>query len=223
MTDFSLRRRTICRLLIATVDLVCFISFPCYPWNCLPNARRASAAWWNCWCWRLTSVRFTPHWTHHKCNLKTFLFLPLQKVSFMCVNSFRMPSCSVHTSWCRSFFFCLNVIWSDCRLFLSPISPLRSHFQLAGGVVLAVGIWTLIEKSDYISLLSSKTYVASTYILVLAGAVVMVTGVLGCCATFKEHRKLLRVVSDCDTRRQDQSKQWRINQLLKKKYSQLRP
>lgn len=115
------------------------------------------------------------------------------------------------------FFFCLNVIWSDCGLFLSPISPLRSHFQLAGGVVLAVGIWTLIEKSDYISLLSSKTYVASTYILVLAGAVVMVTGVLGCCATFKEHRKLLRVVSDCDTRRQDQSKQWSINQLLKKK------
>lgn len=65
---------------------------------------------------------------------------------------------------------------------------------------MAVGIWTLIEKSDYISLLSSKTYVASTYILVLAGAVVMVTGVLGCCATFKEQKKLLRVVSDGGTR-----------------------
>uniref|UniRef100_A0AAV2MIX6 Tetraspanin n=1 Tax=Knipowitschia caucasica TaxID=637954 RepID=A0AAV2MIX6_KNICA len=66
-------------------------------------------------------------------------------------------------------------------------------FWLAGGVVMAVGIWTLLEKSDYISLLPSKTYAASAYILVLAGAIVMVTGVLGCCATFKEQRRLLRV------------------------------
>lgn len=61
---------------------------------------------------------------------------------------------------------------------------------------MAVGVWTLVEKSDYISLLSSKTYAASAYILVLAGAIVMVTGVLGCCATFKEQRRLLRVVRD---------------------------
>ncbi|XP_021462530.2 CD151 antigen [Oncorhynchus mykiss] len=66
-------------------------------------------------------------------------------------------------------------------------------FWLAGGVVMAVGIWTLVEKSDYISLLSSATYAASAYILILAGAIVMVTGVLGCCATFKEQRRLLRV------------------------------
>lgn len=59
---------------------------------------------------------------------------------------------------------------------------------------MAVGIWTLVEKSDYISLLSSKTYAASAYILILAGVIVMVTGVLGCCATFKEQRRLLRVV-----------------------------
>ncbi|XP_036391059.1 CD151 antigen isoform X1 [Megalops cyprinoides] len=66
-------------------------------------------------------------------------------------------------------------------------------FWLAGGAVMAVGIWTLVEKSDYISLLSSSTYAASAYILVLAGTIVMVTGVLGCCATFKEQRNLLRV------------------------------
>lgn len=61
---------------------------------------------------------------------------------------------------------------------------------------MAVGVWTLVEKSDYISLLPSNTYAASAYILVLAGAIVMVTGVLGCCATFKEHGRLLRVVRD---------------------------
>lgn len=66
-------------------------------------------------------------------------------------------------------------------------------FWLAGGGVMAVGVWTLLQKSDYISLLPSQTYAASAYILVLAGAIVMVTGVLGCCATFKEQRRLLRV------------------------------
>ncbi|XP_075610977.1 CD151 antigen isoform X2 [Balearica regulorum gibbericeps] len=65
--------------------------------------------------------------------------------------------------------------------------------QLAGGAVMAVGTWTLAEKSDYISLLSSSTYSATAYILVVAGVVVMVTGILGCCATFKERRNLLRV------------------------------
>ncbi|RXN18057.1 diphosphomevalonate decarboxylase [Labeo rohita] len=58
---------------------------------------------------------------------------------------------------------------------------------------MAVGIWTLVEKSDYISLLSSKIYAVSAYILIMAGVIVMVTGVLGCCATFKEQRRLLRV------------------------------
>uniref|UniRef100_U3J1Y6 Tetraspanin n=1 Tax=Anas platyrhynchos platyrhynchos TaxID=8840 RepID=U3J1Y6_ANAPP len=67
-------------------------------------------------------------------------------------------------------------------------------FWLAGGAVMAVGTWTLAEKSDYISLLSSSTYSATAYILVVAGVVVMVTGILGCCATFKERRNLLRVV-----------------------------
>ncbi|XP_024604778.1 CD151 antigen-like [Neophocaena asiaeorientalis asiaeorientalis] len=68
-------------------------------------------------------------------------------------------------------------------------------FWLAGLAVMAVGIWTLALKSDYISLLASGTYLATAYILVVAGAVVMVTGVLGCCATFKERRDLLRLVS----------------------------
>lgn len=66
-------------------------------------------------------------------------------------------------------------------------------FWLAGLAVMAVGIWTLVFKSDYISLLASGFYLASAYILVVAGVVVMVTGVLGCCATFKERRNLLRL------------------------------
>ncbi|KAL2088949.1 hypothetical protein ACEWY4_015848 [Coilia grayii] len=66
-------------------------------------------------------------------------------------------------------------------------------FWLAGGAVMAVGIWTVAEKSDYISLLSSRIYAVSAYILIVAGIVVMITGILGCCATFKEQKGLLRL------------------------------
>lgn len=67
-------------------------------------------------------------------------------------------------------------------------------FQLAGGAVLAVGVWTLVVKSDYISLLNSSFYSASAYILIAAGVVVIVTGIIGCCATLKEMKSLLIVV-----------------------------
>ncbi|XP_029289384.1 CD151 antigen isoform X2 [Cottoperca gobio] len=66
-------------------------------------------------------------------------------------------------------------------------------FWLAGGSVLAVGVWTLAEKSDYISLLNSSFYSASAYILIAAGVIVIVTGIIGCCATLKEMKSLLIV------------------------------
>lgn len=61
---------------------------------------------------------------------------------------------------------------------------------------MAVGIWTLVDKSDYISLLSSSTYSAAAFILIGAGAVVVLTGILGCCAIIREQRGLLIVVRE---------------------------
>ncbi|XP_026166288.1 CD151 antigen isoform X3 [Mastacembelus armatus] len=69
-------------------------------------------------------------------------------------------------------------------------------FWLAGGVVLGVGVWTLVEKSDYISLLNSSFYSASAYILIAAGLIVIVTGIIGCCATLKELKSLLIVLDE---------------------------
>ncbi|KAF7654232.1 hypothetical protein LDENG_00072220 [Lucifuga dentata] len=66
-------------------------------------------------------------------------------------------------------------------------------FWLAGGAVLAVGVWTLVEKSDYISLLNSSFYSSSAYILIAAGIIVIATGIIGCCATLKEMKSLLIV------------------------------
>ncbi|TRY97032.1 hypothetical protein DNTS_001443 [Danionella cerebrum] len=79
-------------------------------------------------------------------------------------------------------------------------------FWLAGGAVMAVGIWTLVDKSDYIHLLSSNTYMIAAFILIGAGAVVVFTGILGCCATIREQKGLLIVLKCCGS---NSSADWR--------------
>ncbi|XP_053719560.1 tetraspanin-11 isoform X2 [Synchiropus splendidus] len=64
-------------------------------------------------------------------------------------------------------------------------------FWLGGAAVLGVGVWTLAEKSQYLSLLASGTFSASASILVVAGGLVVVTGFLGYCAVIREHRSCL--------------------------------
>ncbi|KAM9705476.1 tetraspanin-11 isoform 2-T2 [Menidia menidia] len=64
-------------------------------------------------------------------------------------------------------------------------------FWVGGAAVLGVGVWTLVEKSDYLSLLASSTFAVSAYILILAGSLVVVTGFLGCCAVIREQRGCL--------------------------------
>uniref|UniRef100_A0A096LRH0 Tetraspanin n=1 Tax=Poecilia formosa TaxID=48698 RepID=A0A096LRH0_POEFO len=69
-------------------------------------------------------------------------------------------------------------------------------FWVGGAAVLGVGVWTLVEKSDYLSLLASSTFAVSAYILILAGGLVVVTGFLGCCAVIREQRSCLSTLSD---------------------------
>ncbi|KAM5335598.1 tetraspanin-11 isoform 3-T3 [Glossophaga mutica] len=64
-------------------------------------------------------------------------------------------------------------------------------FWVGGAAVLAMGIWTLVEKSGYLSVLASSTFAASTYILIFTGALVMVTGFLGFGAIIGEDRSCL--------------------------------
>lgn len=99
-------------------------------------------------------------------------------------------------SWRRNsdLFFFLSTNSFNLKNQLYVKSTMSS--QLAGGAVMAVGIWTLVDKSDYISLLSSSTYTVAAFILIGAGAVVMFTGMLGCCATIREQRGLLIVVRE---------------------------
>ncbi|XP_044534074.1 tetraspanin-11 [Gracilinanus agilis] len=64
-------------------------------------------------------------------------------------------------------------------------------FWVGGAAILAVGTWTLVEKSGYLSVLASSTFVTSAYILIFAGALVMITGFLGFCAVLREQKSCL--------------------------------
>ncbi|KAI9533578.1 Tetraspanin-11 [Dissostichus eleginoides] len=70
-------------------------------------------------------------------------------------------------------------------------------FWVGGVAVLGVGVWTLVEKSDYLSLLASSTFAVSAYILILAGSMVVVTGFLGCCAVIREQKSCLSMYFFC--------------------------
>ncbi|XP_063786124.1 tetraspanin-11-like [Pseudophryne corroboree] len=62
---------------------------------------------------------------------------------------------------------------------------------IAGAAVIAIGLWTLMEKTSYITFLANSTLSVSAYILMIAGVVVMVTGFLGCCAMIRENKTCL--------------------------------
>ncbi|XP_036037211.1 tetraspanin-11 isoform X2 [Onychomys torridus] len=64
-------------------------------------------------------------------------------------------------------------------------------FWVGGAAVMAVGIWTLVEKSGYLGILASSTFAASAYILIFAGALVMTTGFLGFGAIIREQKSCL--------------------------------
>ncbi|XP_049616605.1 tetraspanin-11 isoform X3 [Syngnathus scovelli] len=72
----------------------------------------------------------------------------------------------------------------------------NSLFWVGGAAVLGVGVWTLVEKSEFVSLLASGTFAVSAYILILAGSLVVVTGFLGCCAVIREQRSCLSTLSE---------------------------
>ncbi|XP_025829460.1 CD151 antigen isoform X2 [Agrilus planipennis] len=64
-------------------------------------------------------------------------------------------------------------------------------FLLAGLGVLGVAIWTISDKYQYVTLLTTVTYEVLIYFLLFAGALVLLIAVIGCCAISKENRPML--------------------------------
>lgn len=64
-------------------------------------------------------------------------------------------------------------------------------FLLAGIGVMGVGIWIMVYKSDYQSLLDSDIYVIVPGLMIAAGVVVIIVGIVGCLGAAKENRFFL--------------------------------
>lgn len=110
------------------------------------------------------------------------------------------PHCQSKTGWvmwCTSFIsqMTLNecsILWQLLELMMLPVFL---HKQLAGAGVLAIGIWTLISKTDYTELLCSGLYFFSVVVLIVAGGLIMILAATGCYGAVQEVKGCLLLVS----------------------------
>ncbi|XP_077286979.1 CD151 antigen-like [Arctopsyche grandis] len=64
-------------------------------------------------------------------------------------------------------------------------------FMVAGLAVFSVGLWTVISKHQYVSLLSTITYPMAAYVLLAAGTLAAFASILGYCGLWRENRSML--------------------------------
>lgn len=69
-------------------------------------------------------------------------------------------------------------------------------FQLTGCAFLAIGLWILLVKHSYASLLGNSTFPVATYLMISIGAFIIITGIMGCAGARVENRCTLVLVSD---------------------------
>ena len=64
-------------------------------------------------------------------------------------------------------------------------------FWCAGIALVAVAIWTVVNRFEYSSLLGSDNYIIVVSLMIVAGIVVIIVGFLGCCGSIKDNRFML--------------------------------
>ena len=78
----------------------------------------------------------------------------------------------------------------------SAINQLAIAFQLVGVALLGVGIWAETGTDSFKNLVSDNPRIFNAvYIIVAAGALLLVVGFLGCCGALTESRCMLATVS----------------------------
>ncbi|KXJ75563.1 hypothetical protein RP20_CCG011489 [Aedes albopictus] len=65
---------------------------------------------------------------------------------------------------------------------------------MSGMVILAITVWTVFWKHQYVSLLSTTNYAIGTYSLLAAGLLALLGGFIGCCGVWREQRPMLLLV-----------------------------
>ena len=64
-------------------------------------------------------------------------------------------------------------------------------YIISGILLILFGLWTMNNKQEFIGLSTSVLYQASTYLLIFAGGLVIVTGILGITSAWIESKKLI--------------------------------
>ena len=70
--------------------------------------------------------------------------------------------------------------------------------QLCGCGLLGVGIWLSVSQGSFATFSPSFPSLSAANMVIALGAIVMVTGFLGCLGAIKENKCLLLSVSYCD-------------------------
>lgn len=88
------------------------------------------------------------------------------------------------------------LLWSS-SLLSALLSPLLSSFvlQLCGCGLLGVGIWLSVSQGSFATFSPSLPALSAANMVIGIGAIVMVTGFLGCLGSIKENKCLLLSVS----------------------------
>lgn len=66
-------------------------------------------------------------------------------------------------------------------------------FILAGCGALGVGIYTIIGKMEYSALLTTATYTVIVYVLIIVGAFILLTGIIGCIGAARKSTRSLTI------------------------------
>ena len=74
-------------------------------------------------------------------------------------------------------------LWATCSL------------QICGCVILAMGIWAVVDKIYIADIIGVGLFRAAAYLMVIAGGILMVIACLGGVGTFRERRGLVIIVS----------------------------
>jgi len=81
----------------------------------------------------------------------------------------------------------------DIKCLKATLLAFNFIFILGGAVAMAVGLYTVLKKMDYVAVLESGEYLAVVFLLIIAGALVLCTGILGCIGALQKSQKLLTV------------------------------
>ncbi|XP_070490862.1 CD151 antigen-like [Chironomus tepperi] len=66
-------------------------------------------------------------------------------------------------------------------------------FFMSGTAVIALSVWTLLYKHQYVALLTSSSYQFCTYALLLAGIGAILSSIIGCCGVKRENRAIILI------------------------------